>query len=46
MKKLITEEENAKLLELNNKLDEYHKYSYSQKTEETPVAVEEDDLTN
>lgn len=41
---LITEKENNELIELNNQLDEYHKYYYSQSLEkvETPVAVEDD----
>ena len=34
----ITEEDNAKLMELNTSLDEYHKAYYSPKTEEASVA--------
>lgn len=45
---LITEEENNELIELNNQLDEYHKYYYSQSFEkvEQPATVEEDDLND
>ena len=36
----ITEEDNSKLMELNNLLDEYHKVYYSAKTEDVSVAQE------
>ena len=42
---LITEEDNNQLLELNKKLDEYHKYYFSQKTEEQPVESADIDYT-
>jgi len=36
----VTEEDNAKLMVLNNTLDEFHKHYYQPKTEETPVEQE------